>query len=161
MAVIKPTFTLTANKSSSTTNPGPLSVALSLSASDLLTVDTVKSEIVTVGTSGALLIDGSIMSGTETATEGAGGTYGGFVWMKNTTASGSNLIYIGVDHDGGGTSVNDISDDNQSDDFSQVTRIFTLQRGEFAWFPFDYTMDIFVDANAAAQQLEYWVFDRG
>ncbi len=158
MAVIKPTFTLTANKSSASTNPGPLSVALALNASDLLTVDSVKSEIVTVGTSSALLIDGSIMSGTETTTEGAGGTFGGFVWMKNTTASGTNLIYIGVDHDGGS---GELQADDQDDSFTGATRMFTLKRGEFAWFPFDYTMDIFVDANAAAQQLEYWVFDRG
>ncbi len=38
MAVIKPTITLTSNASSATTDPGPLSVALSLSATDSLTI---------------------------------------------------------------------------------------------------------------------------
>ena len=41
MATITPTLTLTSNASGATT-PGPLSVALSLSATDALTVDTVQ-----------------------------------------------------------------------------------------------------------------------
>lgn len=151
---IKPTFTLTANKNTNTASPGPLSVALSLNATDTLSVDTVTSEIVTVGTTSTLLIDGDAISGGD----GAGGTVGGYIWMKNTTASGSNLIYIGVDHDGGS---GEIQADDQADDYTGATRLFTLKVGEFAWMPFDYTMDIFVDANAASQQLEYWIFDRG
>mgnify|MGYP003141978982 CR=1 FL=1 len=38
MGVIKPTLTLTANTRSATTDAGPLSVALSLSATDSLTI---------------------------------------------------------------------------------------------------------------------------
>ena len=164
MAVIKPTFTLTANKNSSTTNPGPLSVALSLSASDLLTVDNVRSEIVTPNTGGGTgpttLIDGSTLDGTET-----GGTDGGYIYMKNTTASGSNLIYVGISParhasndpaapGNGGTATG--LDGTTAESY----RTFTLKRGEFAYFPFDYLGDVFCFANAAAQTLEYWIFDR-
>ena len=149
---IKPTFTLTANKNTNTASPGPLSVALSLNATDTLSVDTVTSEIITVGTTHALLIDGSAY------TPGLGGTDGGYIWMKNTTASGSNLIYIGVEADG---ATSDIAAGTSADGEGDPKRLFTLKVGEFAWFPFDYTMDITVDASAASQQLEYWIFDRG
>ena len=36
----------------------------------------------------------------------------------------------------------------------------TLLPGEFAWFPFDYTLDIIADASAAAQKLECWHWNR-
>tara|TARA_Y100001963_G_scaffold23254_1_gene30820 strand:- start:203 stop:664 length:462 start_codon:yes stop_codon:yes gene_type:complete len=149
---IKPTFTLTANKNSNTNSPGPLSVALSLNASDTLSVDTVTSEIITVSTAQAILIDGSATNGGP----GTGGTAGGYIWMKNTTASGNNLIYIGTN-----TSANDAAVDLIGSPGANVNRLFTLKVGEFAWMPFDYNMDIIVDANAADQQLEYWIFDRG
>ena len=54
MAVIKPTLTLVSNASTATTDPGPLSVALTLSATDSLTVDEVASGI---GSSAALQAD--------------------------------------------------------------------------------------------------------
>ena len=149
---IKPTFTLTANKNSNSASPGPLSVALSLNATDTLTVDTVTSEIITVGTTHALLIDGS------SYTPGLGGTDGGYIWMKNTTASGSNLIYVGVEANG---DTSDLAGGTSADGTGDPKRLFTLKVGESAWFPFDYTMDITVDASAASQQLEYWIFDRG
>ena len=146
---IKPTFTLTANKNSNTNSPGPLSVALSLNATDTLSVDTVTSEIITVAftdaTDAAVLLINSTLAGT-----GAAGTDGGYIWMKNTTTSGSNLIMIGVHP----TGLEDI-DDNDDDH-----RFMTLKPGEFAWFPFDYTQDVSVKANAANQTLEYWIFDR-
>ena len=146
---IKPTFTLTANKNTNTANPGPLSVALSLNATDTLSVDTVTSEIITVAftdaTDAAVLLINSTLAGT-----GAAGTDGGYIWMKNTTTSGSNLIMIGVHP----TGLEDI-DDNDDDH-----RFMTLKPGEFAWFPFDYTQDVSVKANAANQTLEYWIFDR-
>ena len=46
MAVIKPTLTLTSNASGSTRDPGPLSMALSLSATDSITIATVKSSVI-------------------------------------------------------------------------------------------------------------------
>ena len=150
MAVIKPTITLTANKNSATSNAGPLSVALSLSATDLLTVDNVQSQIVTCSTTEATIIDGDAVSGGD----GAGGTVGGFIYMKNiSAASATNLIHVGIVADGGSATDLTASGD--------TARLFTLKVGEFAWFPFDYTMDITVDATTSGQLLEYWIFDRG
>lgn len=149
MAVIKPTITLTSNKSSATTNPGPLSVALALSATDTLTVDTVTSEIVTCSTTEATIIDGDAVSGGD----GVGGTVGGYIYMKNiSAASDTNLIYVGIVADGGSATDLTASGD--------TARLFTLKVGEFAWFPYDYTMDITVDASTSGQLLEYWIFDR-
>ena len=164
MAVIKPTLTLTANTSQATTNAGPLSVALSLSATDLLTVDNVQSQIVTPQTSGTsvLTIDGSGLDGTETA-----GTDGAYVYMKNiSAASTTNLIYIGIVpavH----TSTSPIVPANLGASGTALDhadaesyRTFTLKVGEFAFFPWDYLGDIYCGASAANQQLEYWIFDR-
>ena len=61
MATIKPSFTLTANSSKATSNPGPLSIALSLSVTDSLTVDRAQSEIKTVGDSVVAILDGSAL----------------------------------------------------------------------------------------------------
>ena len=49
---------------------------------------------------------------------------------------------------------NNIAADNQYD------RLFTLNAGEFAFFPYDYTGDLIAVASAASQSLEYWTFDR-
>jgi len=162
MAKIKPNLTITANSSSATT-PGPLSVALSLSATAAdaanggnLLVDNVTSAIFPIPTaSGASvrLLDGSSYIGTGTA-----GTHGSFLYLRNTgTAEASNDIYVafldeqspdngaGPDLDGAGTG---------------SARTFTLKAGEFAFMPWDYTGDIFVQAEAASQTIEYWLFDR-
>ena len=83
MAVIKPTLTLTSNASSATTDPGPLSFALSLNVTDSLTVDTVESEIFTIGTgANTTIVDGSALESAFTP-----GTNGCFIFLKNTTAS--------------------------------------------------------------------------
>ena len=38
----------------------------------------------------------------------------------------------------------------------------TLKPGEFAWMPWDYANDIWVEANHSdGTTLEYWLFDRG
>ena len=175
MGILKPTFSLIQNASTAKTDIGPISMALSLTTPDVsITCDNVNHKIVTVGTTAALLYDGSKMStshGLELAassradvtTEGEGGTYGGFVQLLNTSTVDSgttNVIYVGVDHDGGGTSNDDISNSDQEEDGSKTTRLFTLKCGEFAFFPFDYTMDIIVDANLAGQKLECWHWNR-
>tara|TARA_R110002020_G_C16125193_1_gene760642 strand:- start:438 stop:899 length:462 start_codon:yes stop_codon:yes gene_type:complete len=149
---IKPTITLTANKNSITSgNKGPLSVALSLSGTDLLTVDKTTSEIITVSNGTPLkIIDGSATNGGA----GVGGTAGGFIYMQNvSSASTTNFIYVGVDTGS--------ADDLEGSPGSDAKRLFTLKVGEFAFFPFDYNYDINIDANAASQVLEYWLFDRG
>lgn len=152
MATIQTALTISANKSTATTTPGPMSVAISTAATASLTVDKTTSETVTTassfssGDAAVLLIDGS------NYTPGTGGTNGGYVYMKNITASGTDLIYIGVEANGNLTDLAPASD---------AQRLFTLKRGEWAFFPFDYTMDITIDASAASQKLEYWIFDRG
>tara|TARA_R100000005_G_C4983819_1_gene192725 strand:- start:1256 stop:1705 length:450 start_codon:yes stop_codon:yes gene_type:complete len=147
MAVIKPTLNLTANSSSATTDAGPLSIALSLSATDTLTVDTVESQTLVFTGAGdhQVLFDGSAKDDGGTA-----GTHGSFVYMKNATASDLD-IYIGAVADG--VSASDLA---AADD---AVRLFTLKQGEFAWMPYDYTMDIVCDAEGAAT-LEYWMFNR-
>ena len=154
MGIIKPTLTLTANASSATTDAGPLSVALSLSTTDSLTVDIVESQIISIAndSSHALLFDGAALGGdTETA-----GTVVAFLYFSNAGTSGD--IYIGVQADD--DTAADIGAANQADDFSATTRLFTLKPGEFAFMPYDYAMDITYDASAAAT-LEVWRFDRG
>jgi hypothetical protein len=155
MAVIKPTITLTSNANGATTDPGPLSIALSLSATDSLTVDTVQSKIITFAdaASPVVLWDGDGIAGTD----GAGGTVGGFLYFKNTSSTA--IVYIGIDHDGGAAT--DLGAANQADDGSATAafRLFSLKGGEFAWLPFDGTCDIIGDSSAAAT-LECWYFDR-
>ena len=148
MAVIKPTLTLTSNASSATTDAGPLSIALSLSATDSLTVDTVESKIITPTTTVSTLFDGSALdAGSEVA-----GTNGGFLYMKNTSTSDYD-VYIGIEADGASATELQGNADAQ--------RLFTLKQGEFCFFPYDYTMDITVDAENANATMEYWLFNRG
>ena len=149
MGVIKPTFTLSANSSSATTDAGPLSIALTLSATDSLSVDQVESRIIDVDGTHGILLDASDYAATASA-----GTDGAFIYMKNVTAEGSGRnIMIGS------------ANSNQSDDVTtsspSATRLFTLQPQEWAWFPWDVTYDIYEDANGSSTNaLEYWVFIR-
>ena len=148
MAVITPTLTLTSNASTAGTDPGPLSVALSLSATDELTVDTVEASTITVGTSHVTLFDGSTKDvGSEVA-----GTNGGFIYFKNTSAADHD-VYIGIEADDASATALEGNADAQ--------RLFTLKQNEFAFLPYDYTMDITVDGENAASTLEYWLFNRG
>ena len=148
MATITPTLTLTSNASTATSSPGPLSIALSLSATDALTVDTVESKIVNPTTTHSLLFDGSTKDDGGTA-----GLHGGFIYMKNASTSDYD-IYIGASIEGGAAPSN-LSD---ADD---TVRLFTIKQGEFAWMPYDYTMDIVMDAEHNDATLEYWLFNRG
>jgi len=148
MAVILPTFSLTSNASTASINAGPLSIALSLTAEDTLTVDSVTAEVVSVGTTETTLIDGSAQdAGSEVA-----GTNGGFIYMKNVSA-GDHDVYIGIEADS--ASATDLSAD------ADTKRLFTLKQDEFAFFPFDYTMDITVDGEDATCKLEFFLFNRG
>ena len=148
MAVITPTLTLTSNASTASTNPGPLSVALSSSATDVLTVDTIEAATITVGTTVQTLFDGSTKDvGSEVA-----GTNGGFLYFKNTSAADHD-VYIGIEADGASATELQGNADAQ--------RLFTLKQGEFAFLPYDYTMDITVDGENAASTLEYFLFNRG
>ena len=161
---IKPTLTIKANKSSATSNPGPLSVDLTLNTTDLLSVDNVTSQIITVQNSGTMvpIIDGSLLDGTETA-----GTDGSYIYLKNTSAaSTSNKIYIAIvpaRHTSSDPTVpanlgaSGTALDNAD---AESYRTFTLMVGEFAFLPWDYLGDIYAGASTTSQTLEYWIFDR-
>ena len=144
MGVIKPTFTLTSNSSKAATDAGPLSMALSLSSTDSLSVDLVESKIIDVDGTHGILLDASDYAATASA-----GTDGAFIYIKNITAAGSGRnIMIGVANE-------NLSSDDETD------RLFTLQPQEWAWFPWDCSQDIYEDANGTSTRaLEYWLFVR-
>ena len=152
MGIIKPTFSLTANDSSATTDPGPLSIALSLSATDSLDVTKVETKIVDVkidhtASNGA----GILWDASDYLTPGAAssGTDGGFVYIKNTSSNAAHEIMIGT----GGAKTLNAAGESQ--------RLMTLKGGEFAFFPWDMALDIIYDANVDQSNiLETWLFVR-
>lgn len=147
---IKPTLTLTSNASSATTDPGPISVALTLSATDKLTVDRALTETKVLGTGVTKILDGSALLGVD-SDNGTPGTHGGFVYLRNTTATDID-IYVGMQN----------SDDTHvMEDNGDTNRHFTLKYGEFAWLPWDCTGDIVAEGESGAPTLEYWFFNRG
>ena len=152
---IKPTFSLTANSSDATTEPGPMSFSLNLNTSDTLTVTgIVFQEQVTFAdaTSNDILIDASDAKyGNNTETPGSVGSY---IYFKNIGSSGDVYIGTGADND---SSIDLSGTDGGATEAS--ARLFTLQPGEFAWMPYDYALNILADSSAAAT-LEYWLFDK-
>ena len=146
MGKIKPTITLTANASTASSEPGPLSVALSLSATSTLDVTAVQSKIMSPTTAAAQVLwdEAKFTDGTETA-----GTDGGFVYVKNIHASVNIVV-------GYGAASGHIEGDGEA------KRLMTLKPGEFAGFPWDFTADILVDSitSTATDGLESWVFTR-
>ena len=149
MATIKPTLTVTSNSRTSAT-PGPLSFALSLSATDSLAVTKVYSEIIDLTDAHKILLDAS-----DYTASAAEGVDGGFVYVKNLLADpdpagNTHDIYIGT-VTGNLTGID------------ETKRLFTLKPGEFAWFPWDMTHDLFVDHPAGVTStgaLEVWCFVR-
>ena len=134
MGVIKPTLTLTSNASTATTDAGPLSVALSLSATDSLTVAKVaEAGTAEVTTSGVQIFD----CGTS------GEVY---VYLNNISDS---TVYVGKATDAADTDAN---------------RFMALRAGEFAWFPWwaestGTATDIFLDhSSGGTKDVEYWIF---
>ena len=157
MGKIKPTLSLTANASGASSEPGPLSIALTLSATNTLDVTDVQSKIVSFAsdTDHKRIYDGSGLSGTEAATETA--AFGGFIYFKNTSTAAN--IYVGVEHDDGAAADIGAADQLEDGTATGAIRLFTLKPGEFCWMPFDGTMDIIGDSSAAGT-LECWYFDR-
>ena len=148
MSTIAPTLTITSNASTAATLPGPMSIALSLSVTDSLPIAEVQSKILSVSTTHQLVWDASAFTAS-----GATGVDGAWLYFKNVLAENSSpdlLHDIIVSHT-----------DADADDAGDAHRLFTLQPGEFAFFPWDCTQDIYVDAaetNAIA--LECWLFER-
>ena len=97
MATITPTLTITANASSHSSVPGPISTSLSISATTNLTVDAVEAKTLVFTGAGdeQTLFDGSAQDASQVA-----GTNGGFIYLKNATASDLD-IYIGIVADDG------------------------------------------------------------
>jgi len=149
MATITPTLSLTANASSATT-PGPLSIALSLSATDALDVTKVESKILDVKADHTASTDAGVLwDASDYTASGAAGTDGAFVYIKNTSTTATHEISIGH-----GSAAHILGAAN-------TTRLMTLKGGEFAWFPWDCTADIVYDANGDySSVLETWIFVR-
>lgn len=149
MGVITPTLTIVANANTASTAAGPLSIALALSTTDSLPVTEVQSKIVSTSLTHALLWDAS-----DFTASGAVGVDGAWLYFKNLLAENStpDLLHdIIISH-------TDADADNAGDGH----RLFTLQPGEFAFFPWDCTQDIYVDGmeNGNSNSLECWIFVR-
>ena len=150
MGKITPKLTLTSNASGASTDPGPLSIALALSATFVPEVTKVESKIVDVSGTHALLWDASNFVAPG-GTNAEAGTDGAFIYLKNVHATVN--IMIG--------SANSNLSDNVDPASPSATRLFTIKPGEFAWMPWDCTYDIYVDANGTgAAGLETWAFVR-
>jgi hypothetical protein len=148
MSTIAPTLTITSNASTAATLPGPMSIALSLSVTDSLPIAEVQSKILSVSTTHQL-----VWTAANFTASGATGVDGAWLYFKNTLAENStpDLLHdIIVSHT-----------DADADDAGDAHRLFTLQPGEFAFFPWDCTQDIYVDAaETNATALECWLFER-
>jgi len=154
MGIIKPTLTLTANAASATTDAGPMSIALSLSATDSLDVKEVASKLVDISDTHV-----AIWTAADYFSSAADfGVDGAFMYFKNLLSENSPAD---LQHD---IIIGNANED--LDGAGETNRLFTLQPGEFAWMPWDLTMDIYADgggispseSNAAA--LECWLFVR-
>ena len=148
MATIVPTLTLVSNSSSHAT-PGPLSIALSLSATDALDVTAVSSKIVDITATHQ-----AIWTASDYFTTAANfGVDGAFMYFKNTLSDNASPDLL---HD---ICIGTANADLDTADLA--TRWFTLQPGEFAWVPYDLTNDIYADGQEAnTGALECWLFVR-
>ena len=157
MAIIKPTLQIQSFPSdySVVADRGPLSFNLDLSTTVDLTTVGVNHGVKTVSQAeGDLdtLFDGSTITGDSAAA----GTNGSFLYLKNMTAAGgTGSIMIGIEADD-----SDVTDAVDLSTAGNAARLFTLNPQEFAFFPYDGTMDISVDATADNTILEWWKFDR-
>ena len=175
---ILPTLTITTNVDTATTNPGPSSVALSGSItpadSGRLTVDKHATGIATVTTTRAILasdttfghykFDGSAIHGATTSMDP--GTDGGFVYLKNIDSTTGNNIHLGIvapahASNDPATPATDGATSSLDGTTQETLRTMTLLPGEFAFFPWDYTGDIWVESAQNSPQLEFMVWDRG
>jgi len=171
MATITPTLTLVSNASSAITLPGPLSVALALTATTPLTVDTLLAAGTVIPTTGntapTLLFAGETLSfaglgqGADGDASDTPGTHGSYLYIRNSTAAGTGLIYLGTTLQGATAPANTTQGTTALDHADDASlRLMTLKRGEFAFMPWDFLQDIYVSASAASQSLEYFLFDR-
>ena len=162
---IKPKFVFSSNTEAASSDPGPMSFGLSLAtvpSADIvsgavqgrLTVDDVDQQLITTSTTQVQLLDGADVGG-ATKTVGSVGCY---IYLKNHSITTGEHILVAIVS---GTLINDAGNTVTGTDTTNLTaRTFTLQPGEFAFFPFDYTGDIFIESATGAPKLEYWRFDK-
>jgi hypothetical protein len=135
MGVIKPTISLTANARTATTDAGPLSVALSLSATDSIT-------ITKVGEAGTAAVTTSAIQIFDCGTTGEV-----YVYLNNISDS---TVYVGK------AAATADTDSN---------RFMALRAGEFAWFPWwagstGTDTDLYLDhSSSGTKNVEYWIFE--
>ena len=148
MGVITPTLTIVANANTATTAAGPMSIALALSTTDSLPVSEVASKIIDVSAT-----HGIVWTAADYTASGATGVDGAWLYFKNLLAENDPLNLL-----------HDIVIGNADESLlaaGEANRMFTLQPGEFAFFPWDCTQDIYVDgAEANTSALECWIFVR-
>ena len=133
---IKPKLTLTSNSASATTEPGPASVAVSLSAAPISN----RSEVTAVET---------FIYQTTAATVKIWDHPNApvYIYLKNlATTDLNNDIYVGID-------ATDLS-------ANQTARYLTLKAGEFAYMPWSGEKDLHVEAEngTGLPKLEVWIF---
>ena len=147
---IKPTLTIVSNASGASSDPGPLSVALNLTAKPLLnriTINNIKSGVYDFAntTQVSLLTDATEV---DVATVG---TDGGYIYLKNTSP-GDHDVYVGAEAAGAGPSA--------INGAGAAARLGVLKQGEFLYMPWDNEMDLTIQAEDATCTLEWWFFDR-
>jgi hypothetical protein len=135
MAKITSTITITANKSTAVTNPGPLSVALNLTKSDLLDVSgntySGTADVTTTHTD-SFIYDGSVVGEA-------------YIYLNNISDS---TVYV-----------------TNADAGTDANRFMVLKAGEFAFFPWSpaatTVTDLYLDhSSGGTKKVEYWVFDQ-
>tara|TARA_Y100001973_G_C5165218_1_gene315730 strand:- start:342 stop:878 length:537 start_codon:yes stop_codon:yes gene_type:complete len=178
MAILTPTISFSVNSDSSTSNAGPGSVTYTASIADSLTVGLVEQKLLTTSaTVVAQLLDGhDVNEGDSGDSAGSDdwtpGDDGCFIFLRNTSTTTGENILIGIvsnvsRNDGtltgsdGATAPHDTNAGHLADTANTTLRTMTLLPGEFAWFPFDYTGDIYYESVSGTPKLEYFRWDRG
>ena len=184
MATIKQTLILSANDNKTSAIPGPFTTPINLKTSALsldvdqavhYTIPSVRADFDATNFAmnapdGQILINGS----DYTASAHSDGTtldhHGALVYLLNTTATTSkHIIAIGhtTDADAGDDSETGVGNDlepivngDNNDMADKNQRLFSLRAGEWCFFPYDYTGDLYCQATAASQSLEVWIFHR-
>ena len=129
--VIKPVLTITANAASASSEAGPASIALALSArptGNTSTVTSLTTAILLTTVTHTLFHDASVVGAC-------------FIYLKNTS---DTEMWVGANGDMAGG----------------ANRYLTLAAGEFAFMPWGDDTDLYLDCGTADKTLEYWVFDK-
>ena len=165
MAKIKPTLSITANSNTHATvaDRGPVSSAIELQTFVDVSVDDMRVDELVATTTRAKLTIPDHDTGGATKTPGSVGC---FLFIRNSETTGSDRIHVGLvmpAHSSNNPAV-PAEDGNTSslDGTTQESlRSFSLLKGEFAFFPWDYIGDIYVETASGNQNFEVIQFNRG